>query len=155
MEEDLKEGGAARGPQQPAQEHEHWPRLEESLKNILFGPEALPSGPPPVKPFQSVPPPAKGKKPWPNKGPKKKTPPAEADDTLESDGPEVKMTRQELRSALLDQCVKEDFALLQVGSENFNEKLTHYRRPEFVSQYLRRNDIRPLKKVTLYCRCHF
>jgi hypothetical protein len=34
-----------------------------------------------------------------------------------------------------------------VGSENFNEKLTHYRRPEFVSQYLRRNDIRPLKKV--------
>ncbi len=31
--------------------------------------------------------------------------------------------------------------------ENFNEKLTHYRRPEFVSQYLRRNDVRPLKKV--------
>jgi hypothetical protein len=56
IKDPIMEAGIARGPvpvRETAPEPEHWPRLEDSLKSILFGAEALSSGPPPVKPFQS------------------------------------------------------------------------------------------------------
>ena len=156
MEADLRDGFPSEGPNQPGSEQqaaEDWPRLEESIRSILFGTE-VPSGPPPVKPFQGPPlqqsSTVKDARPKTinKKGSKMKTSP-EMDDMAEiSSTSEVPMTREKLRPALLEECIKEDFALLQVGSENFNEKLSHYRRPEFVSLYLKRHDIRPLKKVS-------
>ena len=126
----------------PEPEPEHWPRLEDSLKSLLFGAEALSSGPPPLKPFQAGF--QQPLRPEQYNSYKKSPEGSESDSDLLDIS---QMSKEQLRAALLDQCMKEDFALLQVGSENFNEKLTHYRRPEFVSQYLRRNDIRPLQKV--------
>lgn len=141
IEEDLDVEGASRGPNP---ETEDWPRLEDSLRSLLFGAEVA-SGPPPLKPFQPSVTPAKENKFKPKKGFKTKS--KVVIDEMMIRTPYAPMTREKLRAALLEECGKEDFALLQVGSENFNEKLTHYRRPEFVSQYLKRNDIRPLKKV--------
>lgn len=148
IQNEYLEAETAHRPQQAPEadpEPEHWPRLEDSLKSLLFGPEVLASGPPPVRPFQS-PSTAKDRKPkLPNVQRKASV---ESGETSEVDSSDIlTMTKEQHRDALLKECAKEEFALLQVGSENFNEKLTHYRRPEFVSQYLRRNDIRPLKKV--------
>ena len=145
IEEDLTVEGASRRPVVANPETEDWPRLEESLRSLLFGAEVA-SGPPPLKPFQPPVTPAKDTKFKSKRGPKMKSR-VEIDEMMETRTTYAPMTREKLRAALLEECGKEDFALLQVGSENFNEKLTHYRRPEFVSQYLKRNDIRPLKKV--------
>ena len=151
MEENLRDSSSSQGPGSEQQAAEDWPRLEENIRSLLFGTEA-PSGPPPVKPFQGPPPQqspsAKDPRPKPNnkKGPNVRGRPEMSDLAIRAN-PEVPMTREKLRAALLEECIKEDFALLQVGSENFNEKLAHYRRPEFVSHYLKRHDIRPLKKV--------
>jgi len=39
---------------------------------------------------------------------------------------------------------------MQVGCENFNKKLTHYERPNFVNKYLKKHQISPLKKVKVF-----